>query len=85
MTRTRFYEIIGESMFYDAAEINGSAYLSTSATMIKEQRDWADGDLSKGLDFSSAPYWLTAYGVSPIPIHDFEDMCRELGEKADYR
>ena len=82
MTEKRFFELVGEAHFYTFAEVKDGVSLSTAESMATQQRVWADGDPSKEIDFSTAPYWLTTDdGQDPTPIAELEDICKALGER----
>lgn len=85
MTEKRFFEIVGEAQFYTFARVRDGVSLSTANAMIIEQRDWADEESSKGVDFSQAPYWLTTDdGQDPIPVSSLDDINDALREQREY-
>jgi hypothetical protein len=59
---------------YGVINFTPKSYLYTSATLIKEDRDWQDENFKKFVSLTSSPYWLIPEQGNPIPIHDEEAL-----------
>ena len=66
---------IKEALEFKNGEFQDGLYLSPSSDLIIDQNHWDNSDLSKGIDFSSYPYWVLAGDdVAPQGILDDQDF-----------
>ena len=61
-----------------SVEVRAGVWLCTDEHMESEQKSWEKGDLSKSVDFSGAPYWLSANDGALEPVHDEDDLVKRL-------
>jgi hypothetical protein len=60
-------------------ELKGGVYLSTREEIIADQLTWDDEDESKGLDFTTCPFWITTdNGNSCTGIDTLHDLIEAL-------
>lgn len=67
------------------AQISEGVSLHSQANIVSEQAQWAELDGAKGVDFTTAPYWLTDdSGAEPVPVSgaDDEDLRQVFKENA---
>ena len=60
-------------------EIQVGIFVQTKEELLADQKTWDDEDLSKRIDFTAYPYWLTTDdGIAPEGFDSIEDAKKSL-------
>lgn len=63
----------------DWTELRKGVFLISQKKIREYQKNWADGDEAKNIDFSSAPFWVQEDAGLPFPVytgHEIKELIK---------
>lgn len=63
----------------DWTELRKGVFLISQKKIREHQKNWADGDEAKDMDFSSAPFWVQEDAGLPFPVytgHEIKELMK---------